>query len=110
MNYFKKKKTLLILIVLIIFIWAPWMTNDWCKQRLINYKFNGYRSVDESWSISTMWIPFGRRVGVWLPKEEQPQKPKDFPEGEIYLPPPGGYGFMVFMNFFGNIIGKPSGH
>lgn len=101
-----QKKVFKIVIVSIFFILllAPWMTNDWCKNKLIGYQFNGYRPVDDSWNITIdVWLPFGRYLGVWLPKEEQPQKPEDFPENEIYLPAPGGYGFMAFMTFWGKV-------
>jgi hypothetical protein len=88
----KKKIILLIIIILIILIWAPWMANNWCKSRLIGYEFNGYESVSESWRISVSWMPFGRKVEVFLPETEAP------PPSTI-----GGWGFEGYMLFFGNI-------
>ena len=88
-----KKKNIISLVVLLIFLlllWSPWMTNSWCKNQLSGYKFGGYKSVDESWIITNSWIPFGRKVDVSVPESERP------PEGTI-----GGYGFTVFMCPFG---------
>jgi len=90
-----KKKNIIALGVIILFIlliWAPWMTDNWCKQRLIGYKFNGYEPVNESWRISTSWTPLGRKVNALLPETEAPSP------GTI-----GGWGFFGSMSFWGNL-------
>jgi len=87
----KRVIILLVVVILVILIWAPWMTNNWCKQRIIGYKFNSYESVDNTWEIKIVWIPFGRRLWVWSLEQ---------------LPPPGtigGWGYECFMLFSGNV-------
>ena len=90
----KRVIILLAVIVLIILVWAPWMTDNWCKQRIIDYKLNDYKPVNESWEISVTWIPFGRRIEVLVPESEKP------PVGTV-----GGWGFVCFMLFSGNTFG-----
>ena len=90
--------TIIILIVFLLLLFAPWMTESWCKSRLMGYEFGGYKAVDDSWDIKVSWIPFGRKVDASVPELEHP------PEGSI-----GGYGFTVFMCPLGKeytIIGR----
>ena len=82
----------IIIVVLGFFLWAPWMNNSWCKQKIIGYKFDSYESVNDSWRITETWIPFGRKVGARLPESKAPSP------GTI-----GGWGFEIFMLFSGNI-------
>ena len=86
----------IIIIVLIILVLAPWMTSNWCKKRLYNREFDSLGPINESWEVSTTWIPFGRWVKVQKPESEWP---KSSPPGP---PLPGGYGFNIFMIFTGN--------
>ena len=90
-----KKKNIIVLIIVIVFIllfWAPWMTENWCKQQAIGYRLNNGRIVDESWIASVSWMPFGRKVDMRLPEAESPS-----------LGVVGGWGYSGFMSFWGDL-------
>jgi len=94
-----KKRNIIAVIILVIFLlllFSPWMTDNWCRNRLTGFEFGGYRAIDDSWIINANWIPFGRNVDAWLPEDEQPKTP----EG-AEIPIIGGYGFSVLMSPFG---------
>lgn len=90
----KRVIILLVVAILIILIWAPWMTNDWCKKRLYNREFDSLGPINESWEVSASWIPFGRNLEVLKPESERPNPPTI-----------GGYGFDIYMFFTGNTFG-----
>ena len=71
----------------LLLFFAPWMTNDWCKKRITDYNVSNK-------VITTNWIPFGRKVEVRKPIDEWSNPPVL-----------GGYGFDVFMTFWGKDFG-----
>jgi hypothetical protein len=94
-----KKGKISLVIILVVFVmllvWAPWMTNDWCKKNLIGYKFDSLETVSDEWKITSDWIPFGRKITARIP---------DFPPDIV-----GSWGFMGFMSFWGNLYGVVGG-
>jgi hypothetical protein len=75
---------ILFVFIFLILFFAPWMTSNWSKKQIL-----GFWEIDDSWSVSTKLIPFGRFVTAYEPG-----------------PNPKGFGF--FMNIFGGPTGEPT--